>query len=90
MPWRMMVLMTGVSMTRIALVAQKSGRSIFESLKTNYIVVAVAAAGSASLALDSAPQPPSFRFPDVVVRSSEIHSVIATRKSLLASITVRG
>jgi hypothetical protein len=48
--------MTGVSMTRIALVAQKSGQSIFESLKTIGIVVVVVAAGSVSIPLFTSAQ----------------------------------
>jgi hypothetical protein len=60
MPWRVVVLMSGASTVRIAWVGKKSGQSIFESLQTIRIVVVfgVAAAGSASLALDSAPPTP--------------------------------
>jgi hypothetical protein len=69
------------------------GRSTSEGVKVTRVAaafaVAVAVAGSASgsLAVDSAPVPPCFRFPNVAVRSSEIQSVIATQNSLLVLIT---
>jgi hypothetical protein len=81
----------GASMMSSKLAADltmKSGQSTREGLRTIQIA-AVAAAGSASLAIDSAPLRPQFRFPDLVVRSSKIRSVIATPKSLFALITVQ-
>jgi hypothetical protein len=45
------------SMTRSAFVAMKGGQSTWEGLRTIQIAAVFAAAGSASLAADSAPLP---------------------------------
>src|SRR6267154_2287154 len=92
MLWKMTVLMTGASMTRIVLVSQKSGRSIFERRSESLLLLSLLSVlllpDQPEIVLDSAPLPPQFRFPDVVVPSSGIPFVIATQRSLLASINV--